>query len=201
MATTVNVDELEFVNGDLTTKVGDVVKRLFPKTTSGNVEFTAKDGTKSDLATVIAAIIAELEATATTDNMEKAISDAVSKSLEDLLDGVDGRGDTLKELLALIDENKEVADLLQSAISDKVDKEDGKSLVEDTLIALLSTITEETMTAWGKGEANKLETVKVNGVAQTITGKGVDISTPAITVANSVPEDMKSGDICFVISE
>lgn len=203
MATTVNVnvDEMEIVNGDLTAKVGDVSKRLFPKTRSANVEFTTKDGIKTDLATVIATIVTELEATATTANMETAISEAVSKFLDDLLDGVDGRGDTLKELLALIDDNKEAADLLQSAVSGKVDKEDGKELIATVLLSVLSKIDNDKIAAWDKAEANKLENVSVNGEAQTITNKGVNISVPVISVANAVPTDMKSGDICFVISD
>lgn len=200
MATT-EVSDLKIASTTLVAQVNGELKRLFPETEAGNVQFTTKGGETTDLATVLSTVITELESTATTANMETAISTAVTKAINGLVDGADERGDTLKELLALIDNNKEAADLLQTAVSTKVDKVNGKSLISDTLIAILSVITAEKIANWDKAQANVLESVKVNGVAQTITNKSANISVPVVSVSNSVPTDIKSGDLCFVINE
>ncbi len=197
---TVDVKDLQTVGGDLVAKVGEELKRLLPTTEAANVEFTDKEGNPTDLATVIAEIITELESTATTANMNTAIKTAVDKAVADLVGGADESGDTLKELFDLIQNNKDVMSTLNQAIGGKVSKEEGKSLVADTLIAVLEKVTNQKIAAWDKAQANIVEEVKVNGVAQSVDGnKAVDLTVPVITVSATVPTDMKPGDMGFII--
>ena len=62
---------------------------------------------------------------------------------------------------------------LTEEVGKKVDKVDGKSLVSDTLIAKLEGVEDG-------AQANKIETIKVNGVAVDITDKAVNIDLPAV---------------------
>lgn len=196
---TIDVNTLEILNGDLTAKVGDAVKRLFPKTTAENVSFTSKTG-ETDLSTVISTLITELESTATTENVNDLIAQAVNTAITGLVDGAPTELDTLKELATLATENSDLLKTLDTAILQKVDKEDGKGLIADALLGILETITAEKMADWDKGEANVLETVSVNGVKQTPDGeKGISLSIPSITVASAVPDDLASGSLCFVV--
>lgn len=197
---TVNVNELENVSGELVAKVGDELKRLFPETKAANVQFTTEDGTTTDLATVLATIITELKLTATTENMEKAINTAVTTAMNAMVDGAPEALDTLKELAEKATENSDLLADLKEISTGKVDKEDGKVLIASTLLAVLETISVEKIAAWDKAQANVLEEVKVNGVAQAIdANKAVDITVPDITVSGTVPTDMKNGDLCFVM--
>lgn len=83
--------------------------------------------------------------------------------------------DTLQELAEAIQDNEEVVTTLNNAIGNKVDKVSGKSLVSDTEITKLANVE-------AGAEVNVIESVKVNGVAQTITNKSIDIAVPtAIT--------------------
>lgn len=197
---TVDVKGLEIVNGELVAKVGEELKRLFPSTKAGNVQFTDKEGNVTDLATVVAAIVAELEKTATAENMEAAIETAVTAAVNKILGNAPEDGDSLEELFDLIKNNSEAMELLKSGQLDKVDKEDGKVLIASTLLAVLETISTEKITAWDKAQANVVEEVKVNGVAQVIdANKAVDLTVPEITVSATVPTDMKNGDLAFIL--
>lgn len=83
--------------------------------------------------------------------------------------------DTLQELAEAIQDNEDVVAALNNAIGNKVDKVTGKSLVSDTEIAKLANVE-------AGAEVNIIESVKVNGVAQTVTNKSIDIAVPtAIT--------------------
>ena len=83
--------------------------------------------------------------------------------------------DTLQELAEAIQDNEDVVATLNNAIGNKVDKVTGKSLVLDTEIAKLANVE-------AGAEVNVIESVKVNGVAQTVTNKSIDIAVPtAIT--------------------
>lgn len=62
---------------------------------------------------------------------------------------------------------------LTTEVGKKVNAEDGKSLIDDTLIAKLEGV--ET-----GAQVNKIETIKVNGVAVEITDKAVDIKLPDV---------------------
>lgn len=197
---TVDVKDLEIVNGELVAKVGEELKRLFPSTKAGNVQFTDKEGNVTDLATVVAAIVAELEKTATAENMEAAIETAVTAAVNKILGNAPEDGDSLEELFDLIKNNSEAMELLKSGQLNKVDKEDGKVLIASTLLAVLETISTEKITAWDKAQANVVEEVKVNGVAQVIdANKAVDLTVPEITVSATVPTDMKNGDLAFIL--
>lgn len=197
---TVNVKDLQIVGGDLVAKVGEELKRLFPETKAAFVQFTDSEGATTDLATVIAGIIEELEKTATTENMGTEITKAVNKAVTELIGGAPEAMDTFKEVFDEFEKNGGLLESLQNGQLNKVDKVEGHSLVADTLIAILSKITNAKITEWDKAQANTLEEVKVNGVAQTIDGnKAVDIIVPAITVSATVPTDMKNGDMAFIL--
>lgn len=197
---TVDVNDLEIVSGDLVAKVGDELKRLFPETKAASVQFTAEDGSTTDLATVVATIVAELKLTATTANMETAINTAVTVAMDKMVDGAPEALDTLKELADKATGNSDLLDDLKDISTGKVDKVEGETLIAATLLAVLQTITAEKIVAWDKAQANVLEEVKVNGVAQVIDGnKAVDIAVPVVTVSATVPTDMKSGDMAFIL--
>lgn len=69
--------------------------------------------------------------------------------------------------------NKTSIDGLTADVAGKVDKVDGKSLIDDTLIAKLEGVE-------AGAQVNKIETIKVNGVAVDITDKAVDIKLPDV---------------------
>ena len=48
-------------------------------------------------------------------------------------------------------------------------------------------------------QVNKIETIKVNGTAQTITSKAVDLAMPVIYAQASEPTGLKAGDLWFQI--
>lgn len=197
---TIDVNTLEILNGDLTAKVGDVVKRLFPKTTASNVSFTSASGVETDLATVLATLILELESTATTENVNTLVEEAVTAAVAAVVDGAPEELDTLKELATLAKENSDLLGTLNTAISGKVEQEQGKSLVADALISLLETITAEKMAFWDKGEANVLESITVNGEKMTPSAdKAIALSIPSITVASALPENLAVGSLCFLV--
>lgn len=79
---------------------------------------------------------------------------------------------------------------LQTAIDGKVDKETGKGLSSNDYT------NEEKTKLEGIAEGaqvNVIETVKVNGVAQTVTGKAVDISVPTGALASK--DEVAEGDL------
>lgn len=80
------------------------------------------------------------------------------------------KADVLK-LKDSVSANKISIDGLTADVAGKVDKVDGKSLIDTSLIAKLEGV--ET-----GAQANKIETIKVNGVAVDITDKAVDIKLP-----------------------
>lgn len=51
----------------------------------------------------------------------------------------------------------------------------------------------------GGAQVNKIETIKVNGTAQTVTSKGVNIAMPVIYAQASEPTGLKAGDLWFQI--
>lgn len=82
------------------------------------------------------------------------------------------KADVLK-LKDSVSANKTSIDGLTADVAGKVDKVDGKSLIDDTLIAKLEGV--ET-----GAQVNRIETIKVNGVAVDITDKAVDIKLPDV---------------------
>ena len=82
------------------------------------------------------------------------------------------KADVLK-LKDSVSANKTSIDGLTADVAGKVDKVDGKSLIDTSLITKLEGI--ET-----GAQANKIETIKVNGVAVEITDKAVDIKLPDV---------------------
>ncbi len=197
---TVDVKDLGIVNGALTAMVGEELKRLFPDTKAGNVQFTDKEGNLTDLETVMTTIVAELELTATTEDMGTAIETAVTTAMDKLVDGAPEALDTLKELAEKATENSDLLADLKEISTGKVDKEDGKVLIASTLLAVLETIDSGKIAAWDKAQANVMEEVKVNGVAQAIdANKAVDLTIPEITVSGTVPTNMKNGDLAFIM--
>lgn len=82
------------------------------------------------------------------------------------------KADVLK-LKDSVSANKTSIDGLTADVAGKVDKVDGKSLIDDTLITKLEGV--ET-----GAQVNKIETIKVNGVAVDITDKAADIKLPDV---------------------
>ena len=50
-------------------------------------------------------------------------------------------------------------------------------------------------------QANVIETVKVNGTAQTVSGKAVNIAMPVIYAQADTPSGLKAGDLFFQVLE
>ena len=82
------------------------------------------------------------------------------------------KADVLK-LKDSVSANKTSIDGLTANVAGKVDKVDGKSLIDDTLIAKLEGVE-------AGAQANKIEIIKVNGVAVDITDKAVNIDLPDV---------------------
>lgn len=82
------------------------------------------------------------------------------------------KADVLK-LKDSVSANKTSIDGLTAKIDTKVDAVVGKSLIDDTLIAKLEGVE-------AGAQVNKIETIKVNGVAVDITDKAVNIDLPDV---------------------
>lgn len=212
------------INAKFKAQVNGQLEEIFFATGTDNVVFL-DNGVSKTLTTKLAEIIADVADVPSTSEMNTAVTAAVAA----LVDGAPESLDTLKELADEITSNDTAMELLNTAIGGKVDKVDGKSLVADTLIAILSNITSTQITGWDTAatnshshsnktvldditsskvtnwdtaEANVLEAVKVNGTAQTITDKAVDLSVPVITVGTEAPDNMQAGDLFLeIVSE
>ncbi|MFI3254525.1 MAG: hypothetical protein R3Y63_09350 [Eubacteriales bacterium] len=198
--TIIDINTVEAVDGVLTAKVDGILKRIMPETKGTNVEITVSDGqggtTTTTLAAVIATIITDLGETPTSVSMEKYVDD----KMNELIGGAPEDGNDMLELFNLIKTNKDAMTLLTEGQLNKVDKVTGSSLVKDTVIAIIETITTGKIEAWDLAQENKLEKFKVNGVVQNIASgdKSVDITMPVISVVSEVPATDAPDGLYFV---
>ncbi len=191
-----NLTDLEIARGGLVKKVGDKQYRFFPESSTDDVILIADDGTETSLTTALDAIAALIATLDTATSVDTKISTAIGN----LVNGAAEEGDTLSELLALIIDNKDAMALLTEAIGAKVSKEDGKSLVSDDLITILSVITTEKIAAWDMAEKNAINTISSNGTALDITNGNVEISVPAVTMTSTLP-DSSAPDGLYLITK
>lgn len=155
-----------------------------------------EDGGEITLAAKLEAIITSLNSKASSTDLSTAVTQAIA----DLVGGAPEELDTLKELADLASSNKSLMEALNDAITSKVDAVEGKTLISESLLSILSTISNEKMEAWSKGEANKLEGITVNGASVDIDeNKVANISTTKMTMGTAFPTDMKDGDFHILI--
>ena len=120
----------------------------------------------------------EARAKAEESKLNTAISEEASRA-KGIEDGLKGRLDVLEgDATVAGSVKKAIADLNVGQYAKSTDvesayvkKETGKSLIESTKITKLDGIAEG-------AQVNVIESIKVNGVAQTITSKAVDIAVP-----------------------
>lgn len=152
-------------------KVDGEIRELIAKSDGENVK-VMYNGAEKTLSAALTEIFTAASSAVTAESAQSLITEEIAK----IVNGAPETGDTLKELFDLINENKEAADLLTSAVSGKVDKVEGKGLsTEDfttelkTKLVALPAITAGDMTKW-------------NGI------RGVRVGT-------TVPEDMQNGEL------
>lgn len=154
--------------------VEGVITELMVKTDTQNIYL--EDGTttlSAKLAEMITAINARAKST--------DVTAEISAAIDALIGGAPATYDTLKEIADYIASHADVVTALNAAIGNKVDKVTGKGLsTNDFTSALLSKLNAIAAGA----QVNVLEKVSVNGTAQTITGKAVDIKVPTGALAS-----------------
>lgn len=156
--------------------VEGVLTDLMVRTNAENVTLT-DGGTETTLAVKLAEFITALNNKTTMADVNSAISAAV----DGLINGAPATYDTLKEIADYIAANEDVVTALNAAIGNKVDKVDGKGLSTNDFTTTL--LTKLNGIAAG-AQVNVLESVKVNGVAQAISSKAVNITVPTGALAN-----------------
>ncbi|MCB6992885.1 hypothetical protein LI177_05220 [bacterium 210820-DFI.6.37] len=200
-------------NAILKAMIEGVVTDIMVKTNAENV--TVTDGaTEKTLAEKLAEIATSAASGITAAEADSKISAAISG----LIDGAPATYDTLKEIADYISTHEEVVAALNSAIGNKVDKESGKGLSANDFTnaykaALDSYATKvanwdsaynhsQAAHAPAGAQANKIETVKVNGTALTPdSSKAVDVPVPVIYAQTSTPANLKAGDLFLQITE
>ena len=134
------------------------------------------------------AIKEAIDALPTTSAVNQAISDAI----DELIDGAPATYDTLKEIADYLATHEDEYTALLSTVGGKVDKVEGKGLSTNDY----TTAEKEKLSNVEAGaEVNIIESVKVNGVAQEVTSKAVDIDMPVIYAQAEQPSAMKAGDL------
>lgn len=162
--------------------VANILTDLMVRTNVENVLLT-DNGTETTLAVKLAELISVLNSKTTLADVNSAVSTAV----DGLINGAPATYDTLKEIADYIASNEGVMAALNAAIGNKVDKADGKGLsTNDLTAALLAKLNGIAAGA----QVNVIESVKVNGVAQTTSSKAVNITVPTGAMAdkNAVSE-------------
>lgn len=162
-------------NAVLRALVEGVLTDLMVRTNVENVTLI-DNGTETTLAAKLAAIISTLNSKTTLADVNSAVSAAV----DGLINGAPATYDTLKEIADYIASNEGVMTALNAAIGNKVDKVTGKGLsTNDFTAALLTKLNGIAASA----QVNVIESVKVNGVAQTPSSKAVNITVPTGALA------------------
>ena len=178
-------------DADLTTNAVDTLKELQDYITNHGTE--AAGWTAKISANETAIKDEETRAKGEETKLNTAITDETNRAkgieggLKDRLDTLEG-ADTVENSVA--NTVKKAVDALNidqyAKDVDVVKKETGKSLIADTKITKLDGIAEG-------AQVNILESVKVNGVPQTITKKAVDIAVPVADNASIEITDNKIG--------
>lgn len=166
------------------------------------VELMVKTGVENvymeDGVTTLSTKLAEMATSLGETVTEETMNSAISTAIDNLIAGAPGTYDTLKEIADYIAAHEEVTTALNAAIGNKVDKEAGKGLSTNDYT------TEEKNKLAGIAEGaqvNVIEQVKVNGVAQPVTSKAVDLAVPKIYVQADQPESLAEGDLWFQLVE
>lgn len=165
-----------FADADVTANAVDTLKELQQYITDHGTEAAGWTAKISANETAIGA--EETRAKGEEGKLNTAITEEVSRA-KGVENGLKGRLDTLE---GTDEVEGSVAKTVKDAVTalnisqyakdaDVVKKETGKSLIADTKITKLDGIAEG-------AQVNVLESVKVNGIAQTITDKAVDITVP-----------------------
>ena len=155
------------------------------------VELMVKTGAENvyvDENTTLAAKIAELVADIDTKVTSSDVDTKVKAAIDDLIDGAPATYDTLKEISDYLGTHGNEYTALVQELATKVTAEQGKGLSTNDY-----TNEDKTKVAGieAGAQVNKIEEVKVNGVAVTIdANKGVDIPVPtgALASKNTVAE-------------
>ncbi len=166
------------------------------------VELMVKTGVENvymeDGSTKLSEKLAEMATSLGETVTEETMNSAISTAIDNLIAGAPGTYDTLKEIADYIAAHEEVTTALNAAIGNKVDKVEGKDLSTNDYT------TEEKNKLAGIAEGaqvNVIEQIKVNGSAQSVSGKAVDLAMPVIYAQADQPENLKEGDLWFQIVE
>jgi hypothetical protein len=145
-----------------------VITELMVKTQTDNVYL-------DDGATTLSAKLAEMVTAINLRAKSTDVTAEISAAIDELINGAPGTYDTLKEIADYISTNESAVDALNAAIGGKVDKVAGKGLSAEDFTSALKTKLEGIAAG---AQVNVIESIKVNGVAQTVTGKAVNITIP-----------------------
>ena len=165
-----------FADADVTANAVDTLKELQQYITDHGTEAAGWTAKISANETAIGA--EETRAKGEEGKLNTAITEEVSRAkgvengLTTRLDTLEGADTVEGSVAKTVKDAVDGLNISQYAKdADVVKKETGKSLIADTKITKLDGIAEG-------AQVNVLESVKVNGVAQTITDKAVDIAVP-----------------------
>lgn len=148
-----------------------------------------------------------------------ATNNLISNAIANLIGGAPETLDTLKEIADAIANNQDVIALLTAALENKVDKEEGKGLSSNDFTDLFVTMVQQSIRViedtWNPSspyppstklvyesiqELSKLATQIQNGLMSKEDKTKLD-NLPSFIVGETLPEDMKDGDIFIQIVE
>lgn len=154
--------------------VEGVITELMIKTQTDNVYL-------DDGVTTLSAKIAEIVAAVNLRAKSTDVTAEISAAIDALISGAPSTYDTLKEIADYISSHENVVTALNAAIGSKVDKVAGKGLSAEDFTSVLKSKLDGIAAG---AQVNVIESIKVNGVTQTVTSKGVNITVPAGTLAS-----------------
>lgn len=111
---------------------------------------------------------------------EEEVNQAISNAIDGLINGAPATYDTLKEIADYLETHEDEYTALVSTVGGKVDKVSGKGLSTNDYTTAEKTKLSGVATG---AQVNVIESIKVNGVAQTVTSKAVDIDVPTGALA------------------
>lgn len=129
------------------------------------------------------------------------VEEIITQKWADEIEGVPEELNSIKELAAAIAENSDIIASINALAAKKVDKLDGHSLVNDEVIAIISSISSGDIEKWGKGEANIVVGATMNGEDVPVDdNKKMTFTSQKFTFGATLPSNPKAGD-CHILFE
>lgn len=177
-------------------KADGSIEWIKPDTTTVEGLQTAVEGLESDVESLTSSVASNTSAIQTLNgsgegSVSKQVADAVAQivsdapeaydTLKEISDWISSHASDAAEMNSSIQQNASDIGTLETTVANKVDKVEGKQLSTEDY----TTAEKEKLAGIAAGaQANVIETIQVNGAAQTPSGKTVNISVPTGALAS-----------------